>query len=97
MPARGRQDLETLQGFFDTAHQEWQESQTTIAGAVFQLANQAYQSAVHGYQNETVEAITNLATATASYCASVAAFTETNSALIADCTDSRVACEGRGR
>ena len=72
--------------FFATAHQEWRESQTTTAGAVSQPGNHAYPSAYHAYQNETVEAIANLATATASDCASVAALTATNSTLIVDCT-----------
>ena len=62
-----------------TAHQKFRESQTTIAGAVFLSGN-------HAYQNETVEAIANLATATASDRASVAALTATNSTLTADCT-----------
>ena len=61
--------------FFATSHQEWRESQTTTAGAVFQPGNHAYQSANHAYQNETVETIANLATATASDCASVADLT----------------------
>ena len=52
--------------FFATAHQEWRESQTTTAGTVSQSGNHAYQSANHVYQNETVESIANLATATAS-------------------------------
>ena len=65
-PASGRQDMDPLQGIFATAHQEWRESQTTTAGAVFQSGNHAYPSANHAYQNETVEAIANLATATAS-------------------------------
>ena len=72
--------------FFATAHQEWQELQTTTAGAVFQLGNHAYQSANHAYQNETFEAIANLATSTASDRASVAALTATNSTLTLDCT-----------
>ena len=72
--------------FFATAHQEWRESQTTTAGAVFQLGNHAYPSANHAYQKKTVEDIANLATATASDCASVAALTATNSTLTADCT-----------
>ena len=33
--------------FFATAHQEWRESQTTNAGAVFQSGNHAYQLANH--------------------------------------------------
>ena len=72
--------------FFATAPQEWPESQTTTAGAVFQSGNHAYPSANHVYQNETVKAIANLATATASDRASVAALTATNSTLTADCT-----------
>ena len=37
--------------FFATAHQEWRELQTTMAGAIFQSANHAYKSANHGYQS----------------------------------------------
>ena len=74
-----------LQGIFATDHREYWESQTTTAGAVFQ-SNHAYQSADHGYQNETVEAITNLATSTASNRASVAALNATNITLTAACT-----------
>ena len=55
----------------------------TTAGAVFQSSNHAYQSANHVYQNETVKAIANLATATASYRASVVALNATNSTLTA--------------
>ena len=58
----------------------------TTAGAVFQLGNHAYQSANNAYQNETVEAIENLATAMVSDRASVAALTATNSTLTADFT-----------
>ena len=85
-PASGRQDLDTIQGIFANAHQEWRESQMTKAIAIFQSGNHAYQSASHAYQNETVGAITNLVTDTASDCASVAAFTATNSTLTAYCT-----------
>ena len=67
--------------FFATAHQEWRESQTTTSGAVFQSGDHAYQSANHAYQNETVEAIANITTDTASDHASVAALTATNSTL----------------
>ena len=76
----------TSRNFFATAHQEWRELQTTTAGAVFQSGNHAYQSANKAYQNETVEAIVNLATATASDRASVAALTATNITLTADST-----------
>ena len=85
-PASGRQDLDPLHGIFATAHQEWRESQTTTAGAIFQLVNHTYQSANYTYQNETVEAIANLATATASDRSLVAAITATNSTLTIDCT-----------
>ena len=72
--------------FIATTHQELRESQTTTAGAVFQSGNHAYPSANHAYQNETAEAIANLATATASDRASVAALTTTNSTLTANST-----------
>ena len=72
--------------FLATAHQEWQELQTTTAGAVFQSGNHAYQSANHLYKHETIEAIANLVTATASDRALVPALTATNSTLTADCT-----------
>ena len=71
--------------FLATAHQEWRELQTTTAGAVSQSGNHAYQSANHVYQNKTVEAIANLAMAMASDRALVAALTETNRTLTADC------------
>ena len=71
---------------FATSHQEWRESQTTTAGAVFQSGNHTYQSANHAYQNETAKVIKKLATATASDRASVAALTATNSTLTAYCT-----------
>ena len=78
--------LTRFKKFFATAHQEWRESQTTTAGAVFRSANHAYQSANHAYQNETVKAIANLATSTASDRTSVAALTATNSTLTVDFT-----------
>ena len=72
--------------FFATAHQEWRELQTTTSGAVFQSGNHAYPSANHAYENETVEAIANVATATASDHASVTALTATNRTLTTTCT-----------
>ena len=36
-----------LKEFFATSHQEWRESQTTIAGAIFHSGNHAYQLANH--------------------------------------------------
>ena len=77
--------MDTLQGIFSTAHEEWRESQTTTAGAVFQSGNHAYQLANQTYQNETIKAIANLATATASDRAMVTALTATNSARTTDC------------
>ena len=85
-PASGRQTWTRFMEFFTMAHQEWRESQTTTAGAVFQSGNHAYPSANHAYQNETVKAIANIATAMASDRASVAALTATNSTLTSDCT-----------
>ena len=72
--------------FFATSHKEWREFQTTTTGAVFQSANHAYQSSNHAYKNKTVEAIANLATATASDRVLVVALTATNSTLTADFT-----------
>ena len=83
------EDVKTWTRFkkvFATAHQEWRESQTTTAGAVFQSVNHVYQSANHVYQNETVEAIANIVMATDSDRALVAALTATNITLTADCT-----------
>ena len=71
--------------FFATSHQECQELQVTTAGAGFQTAN------VVVYQQDTVEAITNLATATASDRAAVADLTTTNSNL----TTKFTACQSK--
>ena len=75
----------TFKTLFVTAHQEWRESQVTTAGTGFQSANHLYQQenqlANHLYQQEKVDAITNLATTTASDCDSVAALTATNITL----------------
>ena len=66
-----------FKSFFATAHQDWRESQATTTGANFHSAN-------HVYQQDTVDAIANLATATASDRASVAALTATNGTLSTD-------------
>ena len=63
-----------FKAFFATTHQEWRESFITTAGAGFQSAN-------HAYQQDTVDSISNLATATESDCASIAALTATNRTL----------------
>ena len=64
--------------FFTISQQEWQESQVTTAGASFQTANTAV------YQQDTVEAITNLATATDSDRSAVADLTATKRTLTTD-------------
>ena len=63
-----------FKAFFATAHKEWRESLVSTAGAGFQSAN-------HAYQQDTVDSISNLATATESDCASIAALTATNRTL----------------
>ena len=77
----------TFKTFFATAHQEWRESQVTTAGTELQSANHLYQhknqSSNNVYQQETVDAFSNLDTATASDPASVAALTATNTTLTA--------------
>ena len=62
---------------FSGPHQEWHKTQDTTASAGFQSANLAY-------QQDTVYAIANLATATASDCASVATLSATNITMAAE-------------
>ena len=62
--------------FFATANKEMRELQTTTAGAGYHAAN-------HVYRQKRVDAIANLATATASDCALVATLPATNSTLAA--------------
>ena len=62
--------------YFETSHLEWRDTQVTSAGAGFQSDN-------HTYQKYTVNAISNLSTATASNRASVLALTATNRTLTA--------------
>ena len=78
LPA-ARKTWATFKTFFATVHQEWRELQVTTSGAGFQLANNLYQQDL--YQQETVDDIANLATATASDRTSVAAITATNTTL----------------
>ena len=66
----------TLTTFFATSHQEWRELQVTTAGFGFQLAN-------HLYQQEMVDAISNLATDMAIDRASVVALAMTKSTITA--------------
>ena len=73
--------------FFATTHQELRESQATTAGPDCHAANHVdHQAANHIYRQETLNAIVNLATATASDRASVATLTNTNSTLAATLT-----------
>ena len=70
--------------FFATALQELWESQATTAGANYHAANHVDQQAAnHVYRQETVDAISNLAIATASNHVLVATLTATNSTLAA--------------
>jgi hypothetical protein len=73
---------------FTLSHREFRENKTTTAGARYQSAN-----AAHGlgngeaiYQQDTVNAIANLATATAHDRNTVATLTSTNSALSSELT-----------
>ena len=76
--------------FFATAHNEWRESQSTTAGSEFHSANHVQeQAATQLYQQETVDTISNLATATANDCATVATLTATNITL----TSALTACQ----
>ena len=76
--------------FFATAHNEWRKSQSTTTGAEFHSANLLQeQDTTQLYQQETVDAIANLATATASDRAMVAILTATNSTL----TSALTACQ----
>ena len=75
----------TFKILFATSHQEWRESQVTTAGASFQNANSSV------YHQDTVEAITKLATATTSDCAAVVALTATNITLTTELT----ACQAK--
>ena len=73
--------------FFATTHEKLRESQATIAGAGYHAANHVDQHASNlVYQQETVDAIANLATAIDSNRASVATLTATNSTLAAALT-----------
>jgi hypothetical protein len=68
----------TFKADFLLAHQEMQESQTTTQGAGFHSANAALTA---DFQQQTFEALANLATATESDRSAVSNLTGTNSAL----------------
>jgi hypothetical protein len=68
----------TFKADFSLAHQEMRESQTTTQGAGFHSANAALTA---DFQQQTFEALANLATATESDRSAVSNLTGTNSAL----------------
>ena len=73
--------------FFATVHNEWRESQSTTTGAEFHSANILQEEdTTQLYQQETVDVIANLATATAIDRATVVTMTATNSSLTAALT-----------
>ena len=75
-------NLDRFKTFFATVHNEWRESQSTTAGAKFHSANRLQeQDAMQLYQQETVDAISNLATATASNRATVTTLKSINCTL----------------
>ena len=83
-------NLDQIQKFFVTAHIEWRESQSTTTGAEFHSANHLQeQDTTQLHQQETVDAIAKLATATASDRATVSTLTATNSTL----TSALTACQ----
>ena len=66
--------------FFFTSHQKLRELQATTTDASYHAANHVNQQAAnHVYRQETIDAISNLATATPSDLVSVATLTATNS------------------
>ena len=76
--------------FFAISHNEGRESQSTTTGAKFHSANFLQeQDTTQLYQQETVNTISNLATATASNRSTVVNLTATNSTL----TSSLAACQ----
>ena len=79
-----------FKNFFATTHNEWRESQSTTTGAEFHSANLLQEKyTTQLYQQETFDAIANLATATSSDQATVATLTATNSTL----TSALTACQ----
>ncbi len=71
---------------FAVSHRELRETRTTAAGAGYQAANSVIQSANSVYQQETVDAIANLATATVHDRETFATLTATNNALTTELT-----------
>ena len=74
----GQQDAPTLQGFFAAAHREWRLLLRNETGTPYGAAHNATAHLYDGYlQQETVDAIANLATATAINLAAIAQLTAT--------------------
>ena len=71
-----------FKNFFATAHTKWREYQNTTTGAEFHSENLLQEEdTTQLYQQETVESMANIATATVSDRATVATLTSTNSTL----------------
>ena len=72
-------DWPTFKTFFNEAYNDWRIGQRHTAGSAYRSANAA--PPAQNYKSETIKAITNLATATTSDCATTARLTKTNARL----------------
>ena len=81
----GNKTWPAFKTFFSKAHKEWRKSHATTAGTGYSSSSNAV------YQHDTVDAIANLATATAHDRSAVALLTTTNSTLVSDCAN----CHGK--
>ena len=81
----GQKDATTPQGFFVAAHREWHLSLQNETDTPYGAAHNATAHPDDGYiKQETVDAIANMATATASDCAAIAQLTATVERLTAE-------------
>jgi hypothetical protein len=71
---------------FALSHRELRDTRATAAGAGYQAANSVTQFGNSAYQQETIDALANLATATVHDRETFATLTATNSALTAELT-----------
>ena len=69
---------------FDKAHREWRANLRLTAGQHFPRANAVDSTSVQNHQAETVDALTNLATATSEDRATVATLTDTIAQLLSE-------------
>ena len=76
-------DWPNLKTFFAEAYNDWRETQKQAAGPRYSTANSVVQSN-ENFEDKTIAAIANLATATASDRATTARLTETNAQLAAE-------------